>query len=198
MTMSQRFPLLIAIAAMSLILGPVPIAAAADTPHEASPERAGQSNAELSTLPEDETQPERPLEPKGREPTKNNSDGGVSTQGAVGTGSPHDCWGRSNNPHVSDRAATRGDIKGFAETWCNFGAVEYVYVSASLWEKRWWGYDRMTKWFANDNFWDDYEGVSAHYDGCKNNRWRLSGYHEVTDSGVDYSGSTANYEDITC
>lgn len=185
--------------AFLLTVGAVaPLAAAADGSHQTPSESGGQTDVELGEVPEHETQPTGALERKGDNATDNNPDGGASTQQAVGTGSPHDCWGKTNCPHKSTSSDTYGDVKGFAETWCNLGATEYVWVSASLWEQRWWGYSRLTDWAANDSFWDDYEGVSAHYDGCLNNTWRLSGYHEVTDYGVDYSGSTAEYAPITC
>jgi hypothetical protein len=55
--------------------------------------------------------------------------------------SPHLCRGQSNLPHRSTH--NPANVNGEARTYCRAGAVSYLWAQAQLWEKRWWGWDKV-------------------------------------------------------
>lgn len=184
------------VVALTIAVGPLPSAFAQQGEGQASPEPARPSQRSLQSVPESETTPKAPL--ISRQPSSGRP-GDITTEQAVSQGSPSDCWGNTNNPHQSTSSETYGKIKGYAETFCNTHMVPFLYVEVSLWEKRWWGYDQQTPWFANSAEFNDRVARSAVYDGCKTNRWRNTANHTVQDrDGKTYHATTMEYDDITC
>lgn len=112
--------------------------------------------------------------------------------------SPSNCRGKSNNPHQSTTTGTYGYIKGYSETYCDAN-VPYIEVTATVWRKRWWGYQHVGTDGDGSTTWWYKIGRSGVYAGCENNRWRTVGYHVAKDvDGEYYSMETQNYNDITC
>jgi hypothetical protein len=110
--------------------------------------------------------------------------------------SPHLCRGQSNLPHRSTH--NPANVNGEARTYCRAGAVSYLWAQAQLWEKRWWGWDKVGTPVSNST--SNRTTVSA-FDAtaCRNNDWRTTGKHVVTDNGHPYSGETAsNGNRVTC
>jgi hypothetical protein len=123
----------------------------------------------------------------------------ASREGAVTAGtfpSPSQCRGKSNDPHKA--SSTDNAVKGFAETSC-VANVPYIEVGASVWRKRWWGYEKVgTPGFNSETNWY-YRGASGIYRPCEVNRWRTVGQHAVRDvDGEWYSLETIKYADVKC
>jgi hypothetical protein len=112
--------------------------------------------------------------------------------------SPSQCRGKSNWPHQSTTSGTYGYIKGYSETYC-VANVPYIEVRATVWRKRWWGYEHVgTDGFGSTTWWYSI-GRSGVYAGCQTNRWRTVGYHKAKDVDAQwYSLETQNYVDINC
>lgn len=125
--------------------------------------------------------------------------GPASPEGAVTAGtfpSPSQCRGKSNDPHKA--SSTDNAVKGFAETSCAAN-VPYIEVGASVWRKRWWGYEKVgTAGFNSEANWN-YQGASGIHCPCEVNRWRTVGRHAVRDvDGEWYSLETIKYADVKC
>jgi hypothetical protein len=112
--------------------------------------------------------------------------------------SPSYCRGKSNYPHQSTSSSTYGWIKGYSETYC-VANVPYIEVRATVWRKRWWGYEHVGT-DGSGHYYNWYRiGRSGVFAGCQNNRWRTVGYHKVKDIDLQwYSLETQAYRDIVC
>ena len=127
--------------------------------------------------------------------------GGAPSSGATALAtypSPSYCRGQSNYPHQSTTSGSYGWIKGYSQTYC-VANVPYIEVRATVWRKRWWGYEHVgTDGFGSTTWWYSI-GRSGTYAGCQTNRWRTVGYHKVKDVDAQwYSLETQSYNDITC
>lgn len=126
-------------------------------------------------------------------PSGNAEDGTVTTAAI----SPSGCEGYSNNPHKSTSPDTYGDIKGNAGTKC-VTTVPVIEIKATVWRKRWWGYEQMGEAGLGTETWYSRINRSGHWDGCQNNSWRTVGNHHVLDrDGVHYYAETMRYADVT-
>ena len=109
--------------------------------------------------------------------------------------SPHLCRGQSNLPHRSTH--NPANVNGEARTYCRAGAVPYLWAEAQLWEDRWWGWDKVgtpvARSAANRTTVSAFDATA-----CRNNLWRTTGRHVVTDGGP-YSGETVSGGNrVTC
>jgi hypothetical protein len=112
--------------------------------------------------------------------------------------SPSLCRGKSNDPHQSTSPGSYRWIKGYSETYC-VANVPYIEVRATVWRKRWWGYQHVGQDGSGYRAYWYRIGRSGTYRGCQNNSWRTVGYHVVRDIDLQYySLETQNYQTISC
>ena len=118
----------------------------------------------------------------------------VSSAAEIGT-APSGCAGAANSPHNSTHEP--GRVNAEARTTCQL-AVPHIVAKAQLQRQVVWIW-----WYVASDSKDLYNNkrVSAFAnEACNNAKYRLAGYHEVTDSdGGVYVGLTTSREvDITC
>lgn len=107
----------------------------------------------------------------------------------VGVGeSPSECFGHSDYPHNSSHVV--GTVNGVARSDCEV-AVYYLSVKAQLWESRWWGWDRVGVPGSDQRA--TAQSVSANsWWECRNNDFRITGYHESFEPTGAYVAETAS------
>jgi hypothetical protein len=186
--MRFRCIVLVAATTLGLSLLPAPGNAAADADSPGPDPAAVEDSVPLDWLPEDGLL-DVPLDGAAES---------ESVTAAQSFPSPSLCRGKSNDPHQSTTPSSYGWIKGYSETYC-VANVPYIEVRATVWRKRWWGYQHVgqdgsghtSNWYRI--------GRSGTYRGCQNNTWRTVGYHVVRDIDLQYySLETQNYQTISC
>lgn len=124
------------------------------------------------------------------------ADGGDTTAAvAAAPISPANCWGYSNDPHISTSSGTLGDIKGYAYSECDW-YPDVLYIKASVWRDRWWGYQQMGEAPEATTTTARRIGRSGRWNGCDNNTWRTVGNHYSIEYGTKYSTETMQYKEI--
>lgn len=167
-----------------LVVGPLLVPTAASAASAASADPAGPAALDYTAPPSSDMVQEQPDNP--------NSD--VQAQAF----SPSGCYGQSNWPHVSTKAPTEGDVKGLALSHCQFN-VDTLHVKATVWQKRWWGWQQMGEPGTGTLSFVNHVQRSGHYDGCINNDWRTVGNHYSIELGDKYSAETMNWhDDLQC
>lgn len=101
--------------------------------------------------------------------------------------SPNDCRGKSNYAHKSTH--NPANVNGEARTYCNKGSVSYLWAEAQLWKTEWWGWDKVGVPTAASATWK-YSVSAFDNTACVSDDWRVTGNHRVTDTGVQYTGTT--------
>ncbi|MGI9156503.1 MAG: hypothetical protein ACR2FG_07680 [Marmoricola sp.] len=101
------------------------------------------------------------------------------------------CTQTANDPHVSTYETYNGKpaAKGEIRTTCSF-RIDYLYQTAQLWEKRWYGWDRVgTKGVYNNPYPTTIVQTFGRWE-CRNSTFRVTGYGEATIYGQVYYAST--------
>lgn len=112
------------------------------------------------------------------------SSDGTTLSVRAGQPGPSGCLGKAMYPHNSHHV--NGTINAEARTWCK-NKVPRIHAFGQLWQKRWWGYQKVGK--VGNVTKTNQKKVSAFANwGCKNNTFRLTSSHSVTDvDGKVYS-----------
>lgn len=111
-----------------------------------------------------------------------------SAAGCLETPSPADCWGQSDYPHHSSHVIPT--INGVAWTKCRYN-VDALSVEAQLWERRWWGWDRVGTAGSEAN--SNRSSIKANSAWtCQNNSFRTTGYHQSVERGGVFTASTGS------
>lgn len=99
------------------------------------------------------------------------------------------CYGKANNPHVSTTSATRGLIKGYAQTICPV-SVPRVHVRTHVKQLLWHGWVRSGSVVSGTAYGAKTIGRSGVATHCTNDDWKTVATSEVTESnGRVYSGT---------
>ena len=111
--------------------------------------------------------------------------------------SPSLCRAQSNDPHVSTSTKTYGKAKGFSRTVCEAN-IPYIEVKATIWRKRWWGYQKQgTEGFGSGN--NLYSIGRSGIADCISGDWRTVGYHVAQDVDFQwYSYESQKYAAVSC
>lgn len=91
---------------------------------------------------------------------------------------PSGCKGSLGLPHKSKHVA--GTINSSGKTHCTLGPVPRIYVSAQLWEQRWWGWDRVGNFDSQVRTPGQKVRAFSSWE-CRKNWFRVTTRHEVTD-----------------
>lgn len=184
--------ILTAVVGLSVITAPLAVAPSASA-HDDGP-RQPISKADLATRSAPSSAAlGRPASASPTGSKANAAPNSVPTQPITG---PSDCWGNSNNPHNS--TSVRGAVKGYSETYCKNGNPPWIWVDASVWASRWWGYQDMGSHGTGSETYASSIGRSGIFNGCEINGWRTVGEHQVVDADQQvYTTETMRYADVT-
>lgn len=101
---------------------------------------------------------------------------------------PSRCWGRSDNPHHSAHEPER--VAALSVSSCDTTVVPRVLVFNQLYEKRWFGWDRVGTSGSEIRTNGTNAEATAYWE-CRDNHFRVRAYHSVTDvDGLIYSART--------
>jgi hypothetical protein len=100
---------------------------------------------------------------------------------------PSGCYQRADNPHLSTHY---GNMSGDVWAICR-NAIPEMYHTAQLWEKRWWGWDRIGTVGTFHRTWVS-RGRATGEDRCRKNWIRVTGNGWIVD--VDYRKYYASTE----
>lgn len=113
----------------------------------------------------------------------------VSTDMVSTAVNPANCIQQANNPHVSTTPRENGQVKGEVRTTCAY-RIQHLYQTAQLWEKRWWGWDRVGTKGVYDKDFPTTTVQTFGRSSCRNNKMRTTGYGEAKIAGKIYYAQT--------
>lgn len=112
---------------------------------------------------------------------------------------PVDCVAKANNPHVSTSANTKGRVKATMQNKCKT-KVPNNSVEAKLWQKRWWGFQKIAGPKFSSLSYAKVKKVSPVGPKCDNGQtYRLTGYGHYSWNGTHYvSSEKFNTKKLSC